>query len=109
MKAQLQDVKELGAAAAEEWFKGLEKDGKEKAANASRWEQWELSGGFQTITDSISQLRRSQITDRNFDDIHPLTPEKQSNPGMETAKLYGTTNIRPPVHLQTHPWTNQGM
>ena len=109
MKSQFNHVKELGAAAAEEWFKGLEKDGKEKAANAARWEQWELSGGFQTIMDSVSQLRRSQIPDPNFDGPRPLIFEKQSNPGMETAKVYGHTSIRPPVHLQTHPWTNQGM
>lgn len=106
MKAQFNDAKELGAAAAEEWFKGLEKDGKEKTANAARWEQWELSGGFQAIADSISQLRRSQIPGGG----QSLFPsEKQNNPGFETATMYGITNIRPTVQPQTHPWTSQGM
>ncbi|KAI9824277.1 MAG: hypothetical protein M1832_002085 [Thelocarpon impressellum] len=41
IKSQLQDVKTLGPAAAEEWFKGLECQGKERLSDSSRWERWE--------------------------------------------------------------------
>lgn len=39
-------VKSLGSAALEEWMKGLESMGKRKLSDASRWEQWENSGGL---------------------------------------------------------------
>jgi hypothetical protein len=46
MKAKFEEVKSLGPATAEEWIKGLEGNGKEKMADAARWEQWELTGGL---------------------------------------------------------------
>lgn len=49
MKREFDDVKALGSATAEEWVKGLETNGKEKLADAARWEQWDMSGGLKTL------------------------------------------------------------
>ncbi|KAK2867834.1 hypothetical protein FQN49_003420, partial [Arthroderma sp. PD_2] len=49
LKSRFEEVKALGPAAAEEWMKGLEGNGKEKIADAARWEQWELAGGLRSL------------------------------------------------------------
>lgn len=49
MKREFDEVKALGSATAEEWVKGLEANGKEKLADAARWEQWEMSGGLRML------------------------------------------------------------
>lgn len=49
MKREFDDVKALGSATAEEWVKGLETNGKEKLADAARWEQWDMSGALKII------------------------------------------------------------
>ncbi|KAG5299270.1 hypothetical protein I7I50_07403 [Histoplasma capsulatum G186AR] len=49
MRRKFEDVKLLGPAATEEWIKGLECNGKDKLADAARWEQWEASGGIRSI------------------------------------------------------------
>ncbi|KAF6840131.1 hypothetical protein CPLU01_01446 [Colletotrichum plurivorum] len=45
-KTELRHVQDLGPAAIEEWFKGLEARGKESRNDASRWERWVISGGL---------------------------------------------------------------
>ncbi|EQB59014.1 hypothetical protein CGLO_00661 [Colletotrichum gloeosporioides Cg-14] len=45
-KAELQRAQDLGAAAVEEWLKGLEARGKDARLDASRWEKWALTGGL---------------------------------------------------------------
>lgn len=42
-------VESLGAAALEEWIKGLQSLGKRKLGDAFRWEQWENSGGLRDL------------------------------------------------------------
>ncbi|KAI9838695.1 MAG: hypothetical protein M1819_005009 [Sarea resinae] len=49
IKNQLNEVKSLGPATAEEWMKGLEGNGKEKISDAARWERWEAKGGLKDI------------------------------------------------------------
>ncbi len=49
LKRQLNEVKELGPASAEEWIKGLDGDGKERCNDAMRWEQWEAKGGLKKV------------------------------------------------------------
>ena len=46
LKAEMEEVKTLGDAAAEEWYKGLVTTGQEKLADAARWEHWEASGAL---------------------------------------------------------------
>ena len=49
LRRQLNTVKELGSATAEEWIKGLDSEGKERMNDASRWEQWEAKGGLKKV------------------------------------------------------------
>ena len=49
LKRQLDDVKDLGPASAEEWIKGLDGEGKERINDAMRWEQWEAKGGLKKV------------------------------------------------------------
>lgn len=49
LKSRFEEVKALGPAAAEEWMKGLDGNGKDKIADAARWEQWELAGGLRSL------------------------------------------------------------
>jgi len=49
IKRQLDDVKELGPASAEEWIKGLDGEGKERINDSIRWEQWEAKGGLKKV------------------------------------------------------------
>lgn len=43
IKQELEEAKSLGAAAAEEWFKGLEAQGKARISDAERCERWETT------------------------------------------------------------------
>ena len=49
LKWKFEEVKSLGSATAEEWFKGLGNSGKDRLADAARWEQWEAAGGFEAL------------------------------------------------------------
>ncbi|KAL8943550.1 MAG: hypothetical protein Q9216_001008 [Gyalolechia sp. 2 TL-2023] len=49
IKQKLDRVKELGAASADEWSKGLAEEGRERINNAIRWEQWEAKGGLKKV------------------------------------------------------------
>ena len=49
LKRKFDTVKELGSATAEEWIKGLDQEGKERANDAVRWEQWVARGGFKKV------------------------------------------------------------
>ncbi|KAL1965319.1 hypothetical protein VTN77DRAFT_5921 [Rasamsonia byssochlamydoides] len=49
LKRKFEEVEALGPAALEEWIKGLESEGRGKITDAARWEQWEASGGLQTL------------------------------------------------------------
>lgn len=49
IKKRLNEAKNLGAASAEEWFKGLPTEGKGRIDDATRWEQWEFKGGLKKM------------------------------------------------------------
>jgi hypothetical protein len=104
MKAKLHEVRELGAAAAEEWAKGLEMDGKEKAADVARWEHWESAGGLQAVAQSITQLQHGQLPDLEVD--HCGTRPSSSCQGTITVTSF--PNVRPTANTQARPWTIQG-
>lgn len=109
MKARLDEVRELGAATAEEWSKGLEADGREKAADSARWEQWELAGGFRTVVRSISLVQQSQRP------VNPMAPEVHStfewpnSSSCEKAPMKAFIETRQTDGTQAHPWSNQCM
>lgn len=47
---EFEEVRALGPAAGEEWFKGLDDIGRGKIADAERWERWERKGGFHDLS-----------------------------------------------------------
>ncbi|KAL8860105.1 MAG: hypothetical protein Q9178_003369 [Gyalolechia marmorata] len=49
IRQQLDDVRELGTASADEWGKGLPDERKERMNDALRWEQWEAKGGLKKV------------------------------------------------------------
>ncbi|KAL8970909.1 MAG: hypothetical protein Q9183_001303 [Haloplaca sp. 2 TL-2023] len=49
IKQELDAVRELGTASADEWSKGLADEGKERISDAMRWEQWEAKGGLKKV------------------------------------------------------------
>lgn len=49
IRNRLNDARELGKPSAEEWFKGLEIEGKERLEDVVRWEQWEARGGLKKV------------------------------------------------------------
>jgi hypothetical protein len=108
MKAKLVEVKELGAATAEEWSKGLEADGKEKAADAARWEQWELAGGFQGIAQSIFEDRQSQRPVQEPNQRLSFATENRGSAPFGFPGMNGNSTNRSMHNAQNYPWTFQG-
>ncbi|KAI9761964.1 MAG: AMP deaminase [Chaenotheca gracillima] len=53
IKTQFEDVKALGAPAAEEWIKGLDQRGKEMTSDSARWERWLYGGGISNLPPSF--------------------------------------------------------
>ncbi|KAL8730608.1 MAG: hypothetical protein Q9166_003921 [cf. Caloplaca sp. 2 TL-2023] len=49
IRQELDDVRELGSASADEWSKGLAEEGKQRINDAIRWEQWEAKGGLKRV------------------------------------------------------------
>ncbi|KAL9110070.1 MAG: hypothetical protein Q9227_005409 [Pyrenula ochraceoflavens] len=107
------DVKAMGPAAADEWFKGLENTGKEKLADAARWEQWEASGGLhETLSwkDTQVEIRKhTQSIDQGpavqaQESIAPstATPVNQM-PFTQTPSIQNAPSIGPPPTLPAKP------
>ena len=49
IKRQFEAAKDLGAASAEEWTKGLAHQGQQCLEDTIRWEQWESKGGLKSL------------------------------------------------------------
>lgn len=108
MKAKLDEVRELGAAAAEEWFKGLELDGREKAADTARWEHWELAGGFQATAHSFQRSAEFQGRQHEPHRRFPTPLETKRSSCLGAAATNDVSSGRPTVNAPAHSWTNQG-
>ena len=97
----------LGDAAAQEWYKGLEKSGKDRLADSARWEQWEATGGPQRLRSvqmahsSVTSMDRqgsyNPSTSSNSD--HALSPDAyvRPNPPANGLVLTMATNFQPPA------------
>ncbi|KZF23833.1 hypothetical protein L228DRAFT_124952 [Xylona heveae TC161] len=60
IRRRFDEVKSLGQAAAEEWMKGLEGNGREHVNDASRWERWEMKSGFRDLNAQIDRFNYPQ-------------------------------------------------
>ena len=56
IRIRFEEVKQLGAAATEEWFKGLSAEGNRRSSDAARWERWESHGGLSDVLSALQQL-----------------------------------------------------
>jgi hypothetical protein len=77
IKREFLEVKAMGSATAEEWFKGLDDRGKGRRNDAIRWERWQASGGVARI--------------------HITEPQEASNP----TALRGNFAVTPPAPIST--------
>lgn len=76
---ELEDAQKLGAAAVEEWFKGLESRGKESMKVAENWERWEL---------------KSQLWERDQDPKHSISvapPHLRGSPSQQAPLVHAPT------------------
>lgn len=82
-KAELQQVQGLGAAAVEEWLKGLEARGKDARQDASRWEKWALTGGLLHMRQPASSAPTIIAEDQPFE-IQVLHDELEATVPADT-------------------------
>jgi hypothetical protein len=94
MKRKLEEVKSMGSATAEEWFKGLDATGKEKIQDAARWEQWEANGGLRALNSRHSAKPRDCDDHSSSQTVaHPVPkPFGQFAPVRESGSGNSTPN-----------------
>ena len=79
IKNRFEDVKQLGGAAAEEWIKGLDYEGKERMDDAARWEKWESRGGLKKVN-AKPHSKTSGSTDAALAKSRISTPNNLATP-----------------------------
>ena len=98
--AELEDAKSYGEGAADEWRKGLDTKGKERVADAARWEKWE---GQMRLGSDLSQVLREYETSsfpHRFAALQgrPAMPTGSQQPlvvsnGKQTSRLSGVVSF----------------
>ncbi|KXH25122.1 hypothetical protein CSIM01_11383 [Colletotrichum simmondsii] len=78
-KEQLNVVQSLGAAAVEEWLKGLGAQGKELRIDASRWEKWAAAGGVAQMCRSVQTMGNGSIDELPQDQDHEPRKSPQTS------------------------------
>lgn len=99
MKRKFEEVKLLGPATAEEWIKGLEGEGKEKMADAARWEQWELAGGLRSL--QPAPYHQHERNSPQTTDFHTSVPVNTNDPAHVTNGR-PTNALRSPVESNAY-------
>lgn len=125
IKQRLDEVRELGAASADEWSKGLAAEGKERINDAIRWEQWEAKGGLRKVnvrpqakaiaTSSTTTPTQSLPKSHNSAESNGSVPEhgqmtlKNGTPVLNSAIVHMTSQPYPqnPPRKPLHT-SNQG-
>lgn len=125
IKQELEKVKELGAASAQEWNKGLPEEGRERINDTIRWEQWEARGGLKkvnlrpqvkTVGSSTSlNTTRDQPKPRDVDPHGSALQPAPSNLNYNNVQVPNT--VMPPADSYQYPqhptmyhapWINTG-
>ncbi|KAL8819031.1 MAG: hypothetical protein Q9223_002454 [Gallowayella weberi] len=86
IRQQLDDVRELGIASADEWSKGLAEEGKERINDAIRWEQWEAKGGLKKVN---------------------MRPHAKATTPMIISTNPPTLPQKPQINMQSEAWASQ--
>ncbi|KAF4976538.1 hypothetical protein FZEAL_6810 [Fusarium zealandicum] len=102
IKSEFEQVKVLGAAAAEEWIKGLEIRGKQALADASRWEKWDFAGGLGQVRTSLSPIKSGPLEAKRQLSVAPSSPKplpshhlpnSAQNHDEQQDRAFGTNHI----------------
>ncbi|KAI9681187.1 MAG: hypothetical protein M1817_002469 [Caeruleum heppii] len=99
IKQQLEGAKALGSGVAEEWFKGLEGQGKERIDDSGRWERWESNGGVQNL--KVGRATRPQSPPSRQTEPYPV-PVVASAAHYPSHASVSNADGRPPTYLQNH-------
>lgn len=115
IKRQLDDVRELGAASADEWSKGLPAEGKDRINDAIRWEQWEAKGGLKKVNvrpqarpiPTSSSTTPMQSLPKSYNSVIPNGSVSQNGPTVQSyensALHHPIAHMNPQPYLQNHP------
>jgi hypothetical protein len=106
LQSQLRSVQPLGASALEEWFKGLETEGREANLDAARFEQWELHAGREKlakmVTDASMDVGRFHRTHMNQEEHSRVQPSPLQIWQPPPTKIPSTSGSAPtPSSLYT--------
>ncbi|KAL9606203.1 MAG: hypothetical protein Q9179_000600 [Wetmoreana sp. 5 TL-2023] len=106
IKQQLNDVRELGAASADEWSKGLADEGRERVNDAIRWEQWEAKGGLKKVNTRPQVKAITTLTTTSTVTGLPKRPNAPDWEGLNPQDFQQHPHsATPPYHV---PWINTG-
>ena len=84
LQEQANEARSFGAAAAEEWYKGLPARGQQAQNDAARFEQWELNRGLANARSALFKLNANIQRGENMAQHAPLLP---SRPPVTVAPL----------------------
>lgn len=101
LQQEAASVQALGAAAAEEWLKGLQSRGQFTQSFATRCEAWELNGGLQESRKLLFQ--HTEILQRFPSSTALFSPPVVSGDLHMLAPLTGFSNILPMLPLSYGP------
>ncbi len=109
IEATFAQAKELGAASAEEWTKGLHLGGQQRIEETIRWEQWEARGGLLKVNPRpqlkpivlgpVSKENRSLITTNgaNPDRSTPSSIARDRHRSPEPLMADKSSIVAPPT------------
>lgn len=88
IKSVFETVKDLGPAAAGEWIKGLDSQGKRLLADAARWEKWHLSGGVNEMRSAPARSKLNDQTTRSYKSSEDVTAtsKEPDNEFIDTSR-----------------------
>lgn len=119
IKRQLDDVRELGAASADEWSKGLPAEGKDRINDAIRWEQWEAKGGLRKVNvrpqarpiQTSFSTTHMQSLPKSYNNVIPNGSVPQNGPTVQSYENsvlhHPIAHMNPQQYQHIHPRKSQ--
>ncbi|KAI0405027.1 hypothetical protein F4802DRAFT_607186 [Xylaria palmicola] len=97
IQEELNSVRAMGEATAEEWVKGLEGRGKECRTDSLRWEKFEISGGLGRMRRCLSfdstQVHAEDHEAMNVSRLLTVAPSETSGVSSELQENYASETI----------------
>ncbi|MCJ1370337.1 hypothetical protein MMC20_001550, partial [Loxospora ochrophaea] len=90
VKARFENARELGPGAAEEWIKGLEREGRERIDDAARWEHYEAKGGLKKINSRPNPKNAAPLSSLSHESVDASPgADVSSNRSAPYGLIYG--------------------